>query len=380
MPLVDPRPEYWEEYSNLQRVKHDLIRTYLEGWLPKLGLWAGRVVYFDTHAGRGRYASGEYGSPLVALDALLNHSFRSEILAKSEVVFNFIERNAENLQRLKEELAQRGQLPARITCHPVSADCFALLEDLVQWFKEPAHTLAPAFFFIDPYGFKVPGRLLRELMSFQRVELFLNVIWRELDMAIAQPDTMAATLDEVFDGDRWRSWARTGNFDERAHRTVEGLKELTAARWATYIRMLGPNNATRYLLVHLTNHDAGRDLMKDCIWQVCPDGGFHARKSDDPKQEYLIKPEPDLSPLREWVLARLPRRWKSLEEELRETLWRAPHLNSVVRDMRNAGTIDGRGYTGKFLPSRDPELFRTQGSSSERRSTRRRRGPSNTGG
>ena len=238
-----------------------------------------------------------------------------------------------------------------------SADSFDFLEELVEWFKQPGHALAPAFFFIDPYGFKVPGRLLRELMSFERVELFVNVIWRELDMAMAQPDTMAATLNEVFDGDRWRSWAGTGDFDERAHRTVEGLKELTGARWATYIRMLGDNRATRYLLVHFTNHDAGRDLMKDCIWKVCPDGGFHARKSDNPKQEYLIKPVPDLAPLRNWVLARLPRRWQSLAEELRETLWREPHLNSVVRDLRKAGKIDGRGYAGKFLPSANPELF-----------------------
>ncbi len=40
---------------------------------------------------------------------------------------------------------------------------------------------------IDPYGFKVPGQLLAQLMDVgQQVELFVNVIWRELDMAIQQ--------------------------------------------------------------------------------------------------------------------------------------------------------------------------------------------------
>jgi three-Cys-motif partner protein len=366
MPSVDPRPEYWQEYTNLQKVKHDLIKTYLGGWFPKLGLWAGRIVYFDTHAGRGRHASGQYGSPLVALDALLNHSSRGRILAKSKVVFNFIERDGDNLQRLEEEIAQRGSLPPGITCQPVLADCFSLLDELVQWFKQPGRRPAPAFFFIDPYGFKVPGKLLRELMSFERVELFINVIWRELDMAMSQPDKMASTLDEVFDGDRWRAWARAADSDERAHRTIEGLKELTGARWATYIRMLGENGVTRYLLVHFTNHDAGRDLIKNYIWKACPDGGFYARKSDDPKQEYLIKPEPDLSPLRAWVLARLPRRWKALEQELRETLWRVPHLNGVIRELHKAGTVGGRDYTGRFLPSANPELFIARTDSSGR--------------
>jgi hypothetical protein len=53
----DPNPAYWEQYGPFQRVKHELIRCYLNGWYPKLGTWARRVLYVDTHAGRGRYES-----------------------------------------------------------------------------------------------------------------------------------------------------------------------------------------------------------------------------------------------------------------------------------------------------------------------------------
>lgn len=80
----DPNPEYWIEYGPFQRVKHDLIRAYLGGWFPKLGTWAGRVLYVDTHAGRGRHVTGEPGSPLVALTTFLNHRYRDELLKKSE--------------------------------------------------------------------------------------------------------------------------------------------------------------------------------------------------------------------------------------------------------------------------------------------------------
>jgi len=102
----------------------------------------------------------------------------------------------------------------------------------------------------------------------------------------------------------------------------------------------------------------GRDLMKDCIWKVCPDGGFYARKSDDPSQELLIKPSPNLTPLREWVLGKLrerPERWRALLDELRQTLWREAHLNRVIRQLRKEGVIAGRD--GKFVPSSNPELF-----------------------
>ena len=54
----DPNQDYWDDYTTFQQVKHDLIRCYLNGWYPKLGFWAGRVLYVDTHAGRGKYESG----------------------------------------------------------------------------------------------------------------------------------------------------------------------------------------------------------------------------------------------------------------------------------------------------------------------------------
>ena len=95
--FVDTNPKYWDEYTNLQRVKHELIREYLNGWLPKLGYSAGRIVYIDTHAGRGTHLQGELGSPLVALKTFLEHNHRDRILERSQVVFWFIERDEENL-------------------------------------------------------------------------------------------------------------------------------------------------------------------------------------------------------------------------------------------------------------------------------------------
>ena len=52
--------------------------------------------------------------------------------------------------------------------------------------------------------------------------------------------------------------------------------------------------STRYVLLHLTNSDDGRDLMKECAWSVSPSGEFFVRRSDNPDQQFLIKPESDL--------------------------------------------------------------------------------------
>jgi three-Cys-motif partner protein len=363
---ADTNPEYWAEYTNLQQVKHDLIRSYLGGWFAKLGFWAGRVVYLDTHAGRGAYATGHLGSPLVALDTLLSHRALGALLKKSEFRFLFIERDPENLEQLKKELASR-KLPKGVYVDPHCADAFDVLDDIVKRTKG----LAPAFVFVDPYGFKVPGATLRAVLKAGRVELFVNVIWRELDMAIRMAQTgekpgMAATLNEIFDGEEWKTAINADDIDERADQAVRLLAQKIGARWHTYIRMLGDNGRTRYVLLHLTNHDEGRDLMKDCVWKVAPDGGYYARKSVDPGQLLLITPTPDLTPFRDWVLERLkaqPRRWRDLQAELRPELWREPQLNEIVRALRAEGTIEGTDYEGLFSAKANP-LLRLRSSTS----------------
>jgi len=358
---TDTNPAYWAEYSNLQRVKHALIRRYLGGWFAKLGSWAGDVVYFDTHAGRGRHSTGEFGSPLVALQTPLAHRSRDRLLGRCQFHFVLIERDEENLEALNREIRALGNIPQGIQIRPFVGDSYAHLTELLADLRAQRARLAPAFVFVDPYGFKVPCALLRDLMRAGRVELFVNVIWRELDMAIAQGDKpgMAATLDLVFDGPDWRSRITSANFDTRADQAVDLLAEKISARWPTFVRMLGDNNATRYLLVHFTNHDAGRDLMKECMWAECPDGGFFVRKSDDPAQQLLISREPNLAPLRDWTVRELsqgPKRWSKLTEALRQENWRSPHLRTVLGELKREGVIVAEDYTGRFGPGGNPLL------------------------
>jgi len=90
--IGDTNPKYWKEYTNLQHVKHSLIRNYLNGWFPMLGSWAGRILYFDTHAGRGKHKGGQKGSPLVALDCVLSRycQMLCTALGSDPVYFNTV--------------------------------------------------------------------------------------------------------------------------------------------------------------------------------------------------------------------------------------------------------------------------------------------------
>lgn len=167
MTLTNSHPEYWKEYTNLQHVKHELIRNYLNSWLPKLGRWSGRILYLDTHAGRGKHLMGDLGSPLVALDTILNHSYRESHFGKCEIVLFFIEIDEQNVEALKKEIAAFGELPKQVKIEVICDDCFHACGELVKSLKEKNQNLAPSFIFVDPYGFKVPFAILRDLMSFE---------------------------------------------------------------------------------------------------------------------------------------------------------------------------------------------------------------------
>lgn len=366
--MKDARPDFWKKPGNHQRVKHALLRGYLNGWLPKLGLSHGRILYIDTHAGRGEFDTGEPGSPMVALDTLLEHAHRESILGSCEARFILMEADPDNAEHLR-AVATKRALPQNVAVRVFTGDSSSYLTDLMNYLDEQHSTLAPTFALVDPYSYQVPGECLRRLMSHPRVELFVNVIWREHDMArinaAQKPGSEFCTqMDAIFPGQDWRS--RIDNNapgEERLKQTVLLFAELTEAKWATYIRMLGKNRATRYTLLHLTNHDAGRDLMKECIWKACPEGGFFARAYEDPT-EYLIQPTPDLRPLRTWVEDQLqsgPRRWSDLDDAVRHRIWRRPHLNSCLQDLRKEGRIHAKG---RFGPRQNPLIQLTQGGES----------------
>lgn len=305
------------------------------------------MLYVDTHAGRGRDESGDPGSPLVALQTLLRHSYRDKLLKASEFNFLFIERDPGNLTILNEEIAHLKPFPSRINVETSEGDAFERLSTILAELRRDRARMAPAFLFVDPYGFKIPGRLLADLMKSGRVELFVNVMWRELDMLVQQrPDAgtpHAQTLDEIFASSAWRTEIVGDTMDGRLSRAIPLMARAIGVRWWTSaVRMVTGGQATRYVLLHLTNSDDGRDLMKECSWSVSPTGEFLVRRSDNPDQQFLIRPEPDLGPLREWVIGRLSRRaerWQDLHAAIRPEWWLKKHVNEVVRALKDEGVI-----------------------------------------
>ena len=63
------------------RAKHELLKKYLEAWFPILAIQGHqeRVIFLDGFAGPGIYDGGEPGSPVIALETLINHNSFSQL-------------------------------------------------------------------------------------------------------------------------------------------------------------------------------------------------------------------------------------------------------------------------------------------------------------
>ena len=348
--------KYWAEYDGLQHAKHQLLRRYLAGWFPILASCSGRVLYLDCHAGRGRHETGHEGSPILALKILLEHRQRRQILASTEVRFVFFEINRANYECLCTEIESLSKLPGSVKIDPYHADYAFALDEIVNDLRQRKQRLAPAFAFLDPYGFTLSMGLLNDLLEFPRCELLVNFMYRYVDMAMHSP-SQADNLDALFGCQDWRGLVGIKDRDERANQTIALFSRQLQAEFVTHMHMRASNGALKYVLLHATNHRKGRELMKDAMWSVTPDGSFTAFERHDPSQLVLIEPEPDLTPLKNrlWkhFLGRQVR-MNEIYDWLLSELYLKKHVHQVLRYYRKQGVAEFTGYTGKFAFGKNP--------------------------
>src|SRR4051794_21996687 len=78
--VSDSLPTVWSAEPHTV-AKHRILQAYLSAWMPILTRQSqkvgqqGKVRYIDGFAGPGIYQKGEKGSPILALEAALEHPF-----------------------------------------------------------------------------------------------------------------------------------------------------------------------------------------------------------------------------------------------------------------------------------------------------------------
>jgi three-Cys-motif partner protein len=187
------------------RVKHLILQKYLEAWLPIMASHSGRIHFLDGFAGPGLYAGNEKGSPLIALETLLNHPYFKKPLSQREVVLTFVEKDEVRASSLLSTLATY-HIPDWIKTTVRQGEFAPLVESVLDKFDEESKQLAPTLAFLDPFGFSgIPLEIIARIARNPRCECFITFMYEEINRFLGHPALELSTIDfsELPDGEKF---------------------------------------------------------------------------------------------------------------------------------------------------------------------------------
>lgn len=295
--MSDTLPTIWQGSAHTF-AKHQILETYLEAWMPimsrqshRIGISETELLFVDGFAGPGRYAGGEDGSPILAIESVLGHSHDFYI----PISFLFIEQDNKRraiLQDVIRHHKKRTDESPRIKSIRVEkGDCETVLNNVLDDFKRTNRNVGPAFFFLDQFGFSnVPMQLIQRIMSQPLCEVFLYLNWDHMNRFLAD-ETKWSSLDKTFGGQEWRK-ALTIESHKRPvfilNTYKAALKERGSSKYVWHFAMCDTNDKLLYWLFFSTNNLRGLEEMKKAMWKVDPVGGFRFSDKDNPSQISLF--------------------------------------------------------------------------------------------
>jgi three-Cys-motif partner protein len=337
--------------------KHVLYKKYLDAWYPIMLQSSGRagpawkrITYVDAFAGPGEYLGGEEGSPVFALDHLVNHEAVSRMgLSRERVHLAFTENRPDRFEHLKAVLSTRfgpvnelqaGAIPRKAEASAVTS----VLAETGAWG-------CPILAVFDSWGnVNVPLRTMRRFATNPASEVIVtfgpNWFSRREDL---NPDMLDAVFGgraywepadrEVKPEQRWRTWLA-------AYR--DALRR-TGFRYVLQFEIV-PRTGHPLYLVYGTGHEKGVEVMKAAMWEADGNDGMSFRDprtrggqptgqqtlwsaTGVPHDELLdlvtqrLEPGPvSLEELRTWLLTETAR-------------WRRPDAAKAIRYLRDSDRV-----------------------------------------
>lgn len=361
--LADDDPRKWR-YTEHARAKHAIQWTYLGAWLPILGTYFSPLLLFDGFAGRGRYETGEDGSPLL----FWRRSVEAVAAGRPrQVHIRCVEANRGNYDNLRDVI--------RDLHHP-DVTIAATHGEFAEQATEAAARLRarprtpPSFWTADPYGFSgLPLTTIADLMTLSRSEVLITFMVRDMRRFLGEPN-FDAPLTAFFGGNAWRRCIDHQDAEERERcllLTYSALIRDGVARFATPFRVFeDARRQTLYYLVHLTNEPLGMRKMKDAMVKESPDMTFWPVTMRPPHQLALdIAERPPYPSLQRHLNETYGGQTMSFEDLLNcdypEGLWLQPEYHAAVLDLerheqvevrRDRTTPSGRAPRGLQLPDK----------------------------
>lgn len=301
--MVDTFPTVWSAEPHTL-VKHAILKRYLQAWFPILcqqaailqqqygSLRSREILFVDGFAGPGEYKGGEPGSPVIALDAALNHSRQFPM----PVRMLFIEHRDDRFKHLQRVLApqleQAQASPNVRAVEPRHGDCNDVLNAVLDQLEGTQIKFGPALAFLDQFGYSaVSMDLITRILSYGQCEVFAYLDYKDMNRWITDERKWPA-FTRAYGGDEWKQCI---NEPESRRRKLlldlykNALRDRGDAKHVTSFLMFDKNDMPLYWLLFCTNNLRGLEEMKKAMWYVDKTGGFRFSDRDDPDQLRLLE-------------------------------------------------------------------------------------------
>lgn len=343
--LPDDATEKWE-YRLHTAVKHAILERYISPWMRILGSTGHSLAYVDGFAGRGIYADGERGSPLRVLDLVSSYAARGR-----QIICYFVEPNPENYRILRAAVGDhQAYKDGKVRCLTYNTYFSASMPAIISEIKSSRQG---SFFFVDPFGFEDPSMdLLGSVLQLQYAEVFVNLMFNFVNMAISSPGH-ADTMNRLFGTTDWRD-AIGLHGDAREQALIELYRRELKKRGAAFVlpfRMgADERDRTLYYLVHATKHIKGALVMKDAM--VASGSGGGLEYAGETRHQMMPLFDMDADRLPDFLLKRFSGQTLSFEDIVAASIedsgtCREPDYRQALKALRNGGRIRVRPVTSK---------------------------------
>jgi three-Cys-motif partner protein len=276
-----------------------------------------------------------------------------------------IDKDTKDADTLKASLARFEPYPEGLEVHVLAADSRTLVKEMLS----QVGNLAPSFFMIDPYGHPLSVPLINRILTHERTEALITLMWYRINMDLGNP-AVQHLVDNLFGDRSWRSQPfvnETGNAREE-HFLGFFCSRLEAQFILPFRIGFDPEDAvrghrTKYYLLHASNHPKAALLMKEVMWPLGDEDGTFDFSGE--AQGILISKTPKEDELEHILLQEL--RGQTLTfDNLRERTWKLPfierHYRSVLKGLEGCGKISVKRVTSKKtgLGGRDVITFGSQ--------------------
>ncbi len=280
-------------YRDYMRAKHEILEKYLKAWTQILWKFR-RLLYVDCFAGKGKYDSGEYGSPIIALKAM------EKILIKyprTQAYALFIDTEQDNLDFLKQLIENEKSIEnIKVECKKINyREFISSFEEIIpEQFQN-----VPTLIVLDPFGYSLIGlQDLAWFMSRKTTEFILTFMYRDLNRFL-KTEHARKDIINVFGSDEILRLIKTEMKSYEREQTIidfyiNQLKNSAKVKFVQPFcvkKKIKTKHRTIYYLIHGTNHSKGLQVMKTIMNNI---GGeeytfYEKEKAKQKSLDYFFK-------------------------------------------------------------------------------------------